>query len=41
MLANDGRLDRNVELHANLFREDDMDNTQVNESEIMYVGDHE
>ena len=28
------RLDRSIELHANVFREDDVDNTRVNESEI-------
>ena len=29
------RLDRSVELHANVFREDDVDNMRVNESEVM------
>ena len=29
------RLDRSVELRANTFREDDVDNTRVNESEVM------
>ena len=34
------RLDRSVELHANTFWEDDIDNTQVNESEVMYIGEY-
>ena len=29
------RLDRSVELHANAFWEDDIDSTQVNESEVI------
>ena len=29
------RLDRSVELHANVFRENDVDNMRVNESEVM------
>ena len=29
------RLDRSVELQANVFREDDVDSTRVNESEVI------
>ena len=29
------RLDRSVELHVNAFREDIVDSTRVNESEVM------
>ena len=28
-------LDRSAELYTNVFREDDVDNTRVNESEVM------
>ena len=29
------RLGRSIELHTNVFWEDDVDNTRVNESEVM------
>ena len=35
MRAIRSRLDRRVELHANVFREDDVDSTRGNESEVV------